>query len=613
MILKMWHILLLMLWLVLTIHGNLFAQDSKSDYYEHQRHITFNPLNSDVYSYEQAGKIFIEKKGGDSQKIIYELVCGESGDDFGDFGTGWGDDSSSEHCSHLDWRPVLDRDRKLWFSYIHNENNTINFGYLDRSLNCEPAGNCNSFEVDLPDRDTRKNLSRPRWSPDGQNILFQKGAEIWIMYDLQELMRKESDFVPSLRNITEGSFFEWSPDQQFIAFEASNNDEPDIGIIKVSDIKVADDEALDIQYIGSLINRENERFKPSWSPDSKLLAYQVQGFLDEYWAVKLLGIKSGGDLIEVREITEGRNFEVEDYFKSNDERKGPEIVNFRRYNYPDDPNTYSFIVYVSADQSEQRPVKIHSIDRRFAIPPERVKAIPNNDYVAAYGSDGVLKIAYASQIDYAMRLTFDEVDLTSQLSSPPRFTPREIGDKRAVVMSSVFPGFGQFYKRDILKGTAFMTSTIALSGVLGYNISKGRSNYTMNITSGVLGGIYGLNLLSSASGFTKKDHFYFSALIPGLGQIMRGDNLKGGAIFGATAGFAGFLVYNSNHNTAYSPINISVALLLAGTYAYNIYDGLTGLPKVIGMDPDVVQVNIGMEKVNLKPERPPIPVLRLIF
>ena len=555
----------------------------------------------------------IEQKDGNSTKEIFELICGDVPDDFGDFGTDWGNssESSSDSCSHLDWRPVIDSYGKMWFAYIHNENNTINLGYIDESLKCESSDDCETFTIDLPELDNRKYLSRPKWSPDGQNILFQKGEEIWMMYDIQGVLKDRNSAVKSTLKLTKGSFFDWSPDQRFISFESSNNDTPDVGIISTDEI--APGEPADIRFIGTLLNRENERFKPSWSPDGSILAYQVEGFQPEYWAVKLLKVEKEGAAIIVREVTEGRNFEIEDYFKSNDERKGPEIVNFRRNNYPEDPNTYAFIVYVSADQSVQRPIKVHSIDRRFAIPPDRIKKTPNNDYVAASGIDGSLNITYASQEDHAMRLTFDQIDLSTQFTSPPNYVPREIRDRRAVTLSSAFPGLGQFYKKEPLKGISFAASTAGLGGLLGYNIFKGRSNYTMNITSGLLGGLYAINLIESTSGFSKKDHFYYSAFLPGLGQIMRGDYIKGGALLGTTAGLAGFLGYNSYHNTAYSPINISVALLLAGTYAYNIYDGVSGLPKVIGMDPGVMQVNIGMEKINLQPERSPIPVLRLIF
>ena len=589
-----------------------YSQRNNSQDSDHQRHISFNPLNPKIISYEQGGNINIELITEDKNKTLYTVNCGNQEQDFGDFSNQLSENREAySPCSHLDWRPVYDINGNFWFSFIDNRSNSLNLGFIDGSLNCSVTGDCGTFEITSDELQPGNVLSRPKWSPDGQNIALQNANEIWMIYDIQSLLKKEKTTIASAKKLVDGSFFEWSPDQKYIAFETLNNGLSDIGILDMRSITQS--RSLDISYVRNLLNTDRDKYKPSWSSDGNLLAYQVEGYTEGAWAVKLLKISEIRGDVEVREVTEGRNYEIEDYYKSNDERSGPVIVNFVRVTYPQDSTEYSFLVYVSADQNEQRPIKVHSVDPRFNVPQNKIRRSANNDFVAAYTINDSLKIAYSSQRDYAMRLTFDEIDFSSQFRTPKNYQPKEISDRRAVKLSSYMPGLGQIYKGDVNKGIAFSAATVGLGGYLGYNIIKGKSNRVMNVTSGLLAGVYAFNVLESTSGFTKDTYFYSSALIHGLGQLRRGEILKGSLLSVGTLGLATFIGVNSYHNPAYSVVNISASLLLAGTYAYNIYDSVTGLPKVIGIDPDIVQINFGTEQINLKSGTKQIPVFRFSF
>lgn len=605
---------LLLIGIFLVVSDIGYSQSDDVQNSNHQRHVSFNPLNQSIISYEQEGKINIELIEEGTRKTLYTINCGAPEQDFGEFSNQFAENRGPySPCSHLDWRPVLDINGDYWFSFINNRSNSLNLGFIDGALDCSEAGKCGTFEVSFDERQSGNFLSRPKWSPDGQNIVYQNTREIWMIYDIQSLLKNDGSTTAAAMKLVDGAFFEWSPNQKYIAFETLNDGFSDIGILDMRSI--TQNQSHEILYLQDLVNTntKKDKFKPSWSPDGRLLAYQVEGYIEGFWAVKLLEVTEAQGDIEVSEVTRGRNYEIEDFYKSNDERSGPVIVDFVRNTFPQDSTVYPFIIYVSADQNEQRPIKVHSVVPGFKVPVEDIKKTPNNDFVAAFSIRDSLKIAYSAQRDYAMRLTFDEIDLSSQLMTPTRYNAREISDHRAVRLSSILPGLGQYYKGDVNKGLAFSVAAVGLGGYLGYNIIQGNRNSRMNVTSGLLAGLYAFNVVESTSGFTRDEYFYYSALIPGLGQLRRGEYLKGSLLSVGTIGLATFLGVNSYRNPAYSAANISAALLLAGTYAYNIYDSVQGLPKVVGINPDVVQINFGSERVNLESGSKQVPVFRLSF
>lgn len=112
---------------------------------------------------------------------------------------------------------------------------------------------------------TASHSLRPRWSPNGRQILFFSVIEgPWTLNVIDADGTKERRLAPTLRNITTA---DWSPDGSRIAFSGNNKNEPsEIYIINVD---------------GSGLTRVSKpgfsRRDPRWSPDGQQIAYRGGG------------------------------------------------------------------------------------------------------------------------------------------------------------------------------------------------------------------------------------------------------------------------------------------------------------------------------------------------
>jgi hypothetical protein len=142
--------------------------------------------------------------------------------------------------------------------------------------------------VDADGRNDRLILELPSrvgsiaWSPDNQKIAFR--SAVWTVLDLKDIGTVNLDSF----NVIYCHFFTptWSPDSRTLAFVISNNTSPcrdfDSGFIEDSDILLFDVQTGERKTIRP--NGEKGNANPIWSPDGSHLAFlSIQSGRPEIW------------------------------------------------------------------------------------------------------------------------------------------------------------------------------------------------------------------------------------------------------------------------------------------------------------------------------------------
>ena len=117
----------------------------------------------------------------------------------------------------------------------------------------------------VPKRVTTDNAAdyRPRWSPDGNRIVFQsyrvKSMDIWI-----KNVDGSGEAIAITTDLAVDKSAEWSPDGTKLAFESKRSENFDIWVVEVDGssppMQITSDAATDIQ--------------PLWSPDGTMIAFK---------------------------------------------------------------------------------------------------------------------------------------------------------------------------------------------------------------------------------------------------------------------------------------------------------------------------------------------------
>jgi Tol biopolymer transport system component len=112
------------------------------------------------------------------------------------------------------------------------------------------------------------------WSPDGQKILYEQGLDLWVM-DVETGQIENLTKTPDRLDFNAS----WSPDGQWIAFLRSRTLEPGETVERLVEplanrLVLVDSQGVNYQEVDE---RLVDGF--SWSPDSKQLAYTVNGEL----------------------------------------------------------------------------------------------------------------------------------------------------------------------------------------------------------------------------------------------------------------------------------------------------------------------------------------------
>ncbi len=104
--------------------------------------------------------------------------------------------------------------------------------------------------------DTLSTGAAPTLSPDGQQLAFLKGGQVWL-YDMEKEMAKKAF---TIRGSASG--LRWSPNSSYLAFESRRGDHAYVGLFDLANHRLA--------YISPSVDNDGQ---VAWSPDGTQIAF----------------------------------------------------------------------------------------------------------------------------------------------------------------------------------------------------------------------------------------------------------------------------------------------------------------------------------------------------
>ena len=458
-------------------------------------------------------------------------------------------------CSHFNWRPVLDEFGNYWFTFINNETNKIGLGFINSNMSCLDSSECSIIYLNI---DTESEISRPKWSPDGRLIMYNDGYKIKLIDNLYNVIisRNKEKLVLINDEIGEGFFPEWSPNGKYIAFEKEVGSTARLESTSKTEIS----EILILDYLAFVDGRRvefnlkdieernpdfvvNNRFKPSWTKDSKYLTYLTQVKIgqeqeDVTWFSIAVQIVEEED--RVRAIRFHRSFlsQISNFYRNSEWRTGLPTISLNYRNQSERP----FAVNVNEAIGQNRDLfSLIHIMSRIEAPlysnlqiSSSLSNIPTSNsnviQLDAFAFDNKIRFAYSEQVRDRYSLSYTDIEFTGNtIFGPKLYRPQEVSRNAILYRAILFPGLAQYYKGEYEKALVY----------------------------GGLGGIlvlYGLN------------HAW---------------NNKRAMI-------------NFDFSTPFS-FALVTGLALHG---YSIYDALQGLPVIRGYNPNIGNINLSVDAIK---------------
>ncbi len=475
----------------------------------HHVHPVINPVNPDLISYEHQNQIIIVNGSSRATEITRIYCLADTGEIlFPDLVDSDLEESDLGRCSQLSWRPVIDYRGNYWFAFISEDENKINVGFINDRLRCNGFLPCKWFPLSFS---SEQELRHPKWSPDGSVLMFNKGSEIRFFFDMHDLIAKNKPdgFTLWDEPLGLGYFPEWNPNGRFIAFESADDNHP-------NDIIIADyfsfTDGNPNKFLLSEIERTavpvSNRYKPSWSPDGKFLSYltNLENPDEDYqnWAVRVVEVDyDRQNNLHAVSAHSGSNYLKQNVYRT-DFRTGLPMINLL-YRGPE--NLESYIMSIEKNPALHYPIRINSTTGGQEPSNIQLPTRVNNNFLAAHAYDNKIRLAYSSQRFGSLQLNVDDVALPRIYRTSHHYVPYEKSPRKALLLSAVFPGLGQFFKEENEKAVGYvLTGSILALHSLGKIADTGITKTTLRdpaflIPAMLFGALYAHNILDVLDGF----------------------------------------------------------------------------------------------------------------
>lgn len=370
----------------------------------------------------------------------------------------------------LDWRPLLDTEGRQWFVFVSNGDKNqydIYISYLDKE------GHIGKIVQLTNDRYVNM---YPRWSPDGQKIVFVSDrtgkGDLYLLHNIN-LDSNPVNMIKLHRltnNPDEDNHPSWSPDGKYIAYSAiiSENERNNSGI-NLIDV-TAFEERIPIP-LRLTTNSNEEETKPSWSRlNNDLIAFYTSrtGYKDNKINIGIVRLyKNVSNKVTYASAklngTPSPNLV---YNVVPNENRGPSWMPISKSNS---------IVYIKRDESKFNPVHQASVKRWLdsQIPFDQqqplVKAQMNREINAFATSNGYLMLFSKQLAEKGFVLTKEEKNITWELPN----VSQEISKKKAL-LRAIIPGFAQYYKGEKKKGIIIAAAQATLLTGYFFYVNKNK-------------------------------------------------------------------------------------------------------------------------------------------